>query len=61
MKPPVLFIYQPNSQGSADFFKATLGDKARLEKFEDAGHALFVDDAERFNRVVDEFAQSVGN
>ena len=61
MKPPVLFIYQPNSQGSADFFKATLGNKARLERFEDAGHALFVDDAERFNRVVDEFAQSVGN
>jgi microsomal epoxide hydrolase len=59
MKPPVLFIYQPTSQGSADFLKATLGDKAKFEKFDDAGHALFVDDADRFNRVVDEFAQSM--
>jgi non-heme chloroperoxidase len=59
MKPPVLFIYQPNSQGTADFLKTTLGDKVKFEKFEDAGHALFVDDAERFNQVVDEFAQSV--
>jgi pimeloyl-ACP methyl ester carboxylesterase len=24
---------------------------ARVELFEDAGHALFVDDAERFNRI----------
>lgn len=28
---------------------------ARLEQFEHAGHALFVDDADRFNSVVDDF------
>jgi non-heme chloroperoxidase len=56
---PVLFVYEPGLQQTADFLKTKLGDKVRLEKFEDAGHALFVDDAERFNRVLDEFAQSV--
>ena len=29
--------------------------KSQLEIFEDAGHALFVDDARRFNEVVDKF------
>lgn len=56
---PVLFVYEPGLQQTADFMKMKMGDKVRLEKFEDAGHALFVDDAERFNRVLDEFAQSV--
>jgi len=28
---------------------------ARFELFEDAGHALFVDDADRFNNLLDEF------
>jgi microsomal epoxide hydrolase len=31
----------------------------RIEWFEHAGHALFVDEPERFNRVVSEFASSV--
>ncbi|HEY4039282.1 MAG TPA: alpha/beta hydrolase [Burkholderiaceae bacterium] len=30
----------------------------RVEWFEHAGHALFVDEPERFNRIVDQFAQS---
>lgn len=34
---------------------------ARLEQFEDAGHALFVDDAERFNALVDDFLKSLPN
>jgi len=29
---------------------------ARVEVFEDAGHALFVDDAARFNALLTEFA-----
>jgi pimeloyl-ACP methyl ester carboxylesterase len=29
---------------------------ARVEVFEDAGHALFVDDAARFNALIAEFA-----
>jgi pimeloyl-ACP methyl ester carboxylesterase len=28
---------------------------SRLERFESAGHALFVDEADRFNAVLDEF------
>jgi non-heme chloroperoxidase len=32
---------------------------SRLEIFEDAGHALFVDDAERFNSLLDEFLRSL--
>jgi non-heme chloroperoxidase len=52
---PLLFTYQPETQITADLLKAKLGDKAQLEKFDDAGHALFVDDAERFNQVVEKF------
>jgi len=57
---PALFIYEPGLQQTADFVKTKLGDKVRVEKFEDAGHALFVDDAERFNHLIDDFAQGLG-
>lgn len=56
---PMLFVYQSGSQQSADFVKSKLGDKVRLERFEGDGHALFVDDPEKFNRVVEEFVQSI--
>src|SRR5450631_2512489 len=55
MNRPVLFAYQPESQATADFLKAKLGDKLRLERFEGDGHALFVDEPEKFNRVLEEF------
>ena len=32
---------------------------ARLEQFDDAGHALFVDDADRFNALLDDFLKSL--
>jgi microsomal epoxide hydrolase len=32
---------------------------AKVELFEDAGHALFVDDAERFNKVLADFIQHI--
>jgi len=32
---------------------------SRLEIFEDAAHALFVDDADRFNSLLDEFRAGV--
>jgi len=32
---------------------------ARVEMFENAGHALFVDDAERFNKVLADFIQHI--
>jgi non-heme chloroperoxidase len=56
---PVLFMYQPETQATADFLKLKLGDKVRLEKFDGDGHALFVDDPEKFNRVLEEFLQSL--
>jgi microsomal epoxide hydrolase len=56
---PTLFMYQPDTQPTADFLKLKLGDKVRLEKFDGDGHALFVDDPEKFNRVLEEFLQSL--
>jgi non-heme chloroperoxidase len=59
MNRPVLFTYQPDTQPSADFLKAKLGDELRLERFDGDGHALFVDEPEKFNRVLAEFLQSL--
>ncbi|MGD0759054.1 MAG: alpha/beta hydrolase [Candidatus Sulfotelmatobacter sp.] len=59
MNRPVLFAYEPDSQASADFLKSKLGDKVRLERFDGDGHALFVDDPEKFNRVLEEFIHSL--
>jgi non-heme chloroperoxidase len=54
---PMLFAYEPALQPNADFLKAKLGHKVRLERFGGDGHALFVDNLVKFNRVVDEFLQ----
>ncbi len=59
MNRPVLFAYQPDSQPSADFLRSKLADNLRLERFERDGHALFVDDPEKFNHVLGEFLQSL--
>jgi microsomal epoxide hydrolase len=59
MEKPLMFIYQPDNQQSADFLKSKLGDKLRLEKFEGDGHALFVDDPDKFNHVLDEFVKAL--
>lgn len=58
MTRPVLFAYQPETQSSADYLKSKLGDKLQLARFDGDGHALFVDDPEKFNRVLEEFVQS---
>jgi non-heme chloroperoxidase len=55
----MLFAYEPVLRPNADFLKANLGDKVRLERFDEDGHALFVDDPVRFNRLVEEFVQSL--
>jgi non-heme chloroperoxidase len=60
-KNPVLFIYQPESQLTADYLKLKLGDKLRLELFEGDGHALFVDDPEKFNHVLEEFLKTASH
>ena len=56
---PVLFAYQPESQSSADFLKSKLGDKLRLERFDGDGHALFVDEPQKFNNVLEEFLKGL--
>jgi non-heme chloroperoxidase len=56
---PVLFAYDRALQPNADFLKAKLGDKVRLERFDGDGHALFVDDPVKFNRAVEQFVQSL--
>jgi non-heme chloroperoxidase len=56
---PLLFAYQPDSQKTADLLQSKLGDKVRLEKFDGDGHALFVDDPEKFNRVLEDFVQGL--
>ena len=56
---PTLFAYEPALQPNADYVKAKLGDKVQLVRFDGDGHALFVDDPVKFNRMVDEFVQSL--
>jgi non-heme chloroperoxidase len=56
---PMLFAYRPASQPSTDFLKAKLGDKVRLEWFDEDGQALFVDDPVKFNHMVDDLVQSL--
>jgi len=55
----MLFAYEPAMQPNADFLKSKLGDQVRLERFDWDGHALFVDDPVRFNRMVEQFVQSL--
>lgn len=55
---PVLYAYE-GTQGTADLLKSKLGDKVRLERFDGDGHALFVDDPEKFNRVLEGFMESL--
>jgi len=59
MNRPVLFAYQPESQPTVDYLKSKLGDKVQLERFDGAGHALFVDDPEKFNHVLETFIQGL--
>ena len=59
MTRPVLFVYQPESQLSADFLKSRLGERLKMERFDGDGHALFVDEPEKFNHVLEEFVESL--
>jgi microsomal epoxide hydrolase len=56
---PMLFAYEPALQPNANYVKAKLGDKVQLVRFDGDGHALFVDDPVKFNRMVDEFVQGL--
>jgi non-heme chloroperoxidase len=54
---PVLFICEPFLEPQAKLLQAAL-PKARVEIFKDAAHAMFVDDPERFNKMVSDFIES---
>jgi len=51
---PVLYTVTAPLKAQGEMLKARL-PAARVEVFENCGHALFVDDAARFNRVLEEF------
>lgn len=55
---PIYYAITPSMKAQGDRLRTTL-PAAKLELFEDAGHALFVDDADRFNKSVDEFIQAI--
>lgn len=51
---PLLYIVTAQLAGQAEMVKARLPE-AQVEVFERAGHALFIDEAERFNRLLEAF------
>jgi microsomal epoxide hydrolase len=53
---PVLAIMTAANRSSAEMITANVSG-GQAEVFEDAGHCLFVDDADRFNTLVDNFAK----
>ena len=55
---PVLYVGVPSKKPQAEALKAAL-PSARIVYFEDAGHALFVDLAEKFTAVLDAFVRTV--
>ncbi len=53
-KPVLYVIATPRLKADGEALKAR-APSARVEFFETAGHALFVDEAERFNKLLDDF------
>mgnify|MGYP001100767915 CR=1 FL=1 len=51
---PLLYIVAPGLRAQAEMVQRRV-PSARVEVFEQAGHALFVDEADRFNRVLEDF------
>jgi non-heme chloroperoxidase len=51
---PVLYVVRPRLRAQGENLVRTHAD-ARMEVFEDAGHALFVDDADRFDALLIDF------
>ena len=51
---PVLAVMTENNRAAAELIRSSVPG-AQAEVFEDAGHCLFVDDADRFNTVLDNF------
>ncbi|HVH67640.1 MAG TPA: alpha/beta hydrolase [Gemmatimonadales bacterium] len=55
---PVMFVGTGFTRETADTVRARVPG-ARVEILEHAGHALFVDDADRFNRILESFLQGL--
>jgi microsomal epoxide hydrolase len=53
---PVLAIMTEKNRSQAELVRSMVPD-SQAEVFEDAGHCLFVDDADRFNTVLEGFLQ----
>jgi microsomal epoxide hydrolase len=51
---PVLAVMTENNRAAAELIRSSVPG-SQAEVFEDAGHCLFVDDADRFNTVLDNF------
>jgi microsomal epoxide hydrolase len=58
MDKPVLYICEPQLESQGKVLQTIL-PRTRVEVFKNAGHALFVDDAEHFNKVLAEFVDSL--
>ena len=54
---PVLYAITPGLKDQGDLLKAKVPG-ARVEVFENAGHVLFMDEPDRFNTLLEEFARS---
>ncbi|MEK7403878.1 MAG: alpha/beta hydrolase [Acidobacteriota bacterium] len=55
---PVLYVVSPQWRSITESVRAQL-PSARVEIFEQAGHALFVDEPARFNSLLDDFLRSM--
>jgi len=55
---PLLYIVTPQFEGQAQNLKKNRPE-TRIEIFRNAGHALFVDQPEQFNALIEEFAASL--
>jgi microsomal epoxide hydrolase len=58
-RKPVLYAIRPRFEEQGRLLVSKRPGLAEVEVFQDAGHALFIDEAPRFNRVVTEFADRV--
>ena len=58
---PTLLLYGGHSTSTTRFvadYMASAIPRAQLELFENSGHVAFIEETERFNQVVDEFAKT---
>ena len=57
-KKPLLYVVTPQFEAQAANLKKNRPE-TQVEVFKKAGHALFADEPERFNRLIEKFAQKI--